>query len=148
MQRSIRWWAAVLLLTVPSAASPGGNGDEAWTGSTEQKVGGLAAIWAEAKYGFPSFAAVPELDWDQSFHEFLPRVIEAETIEDYYRELMEFAGLLRDGHTDVLPPWGTSAPSSITLPSRCGWWRGGVSWRASGMRRSWGKRGSCPGWRS
>lgn len=110
MQRSIRWWAAVLLLTVPSAASPGGNGDEAWTGSTEQKVGGLAAIWAEAKYGFPSFAAVPELDWDQSFHEFLPRVIEAETIEDYYRELMEFAGLLRDGHTDVLPPWGYFRP--------------------------------------
>jgi len=81
-----------------------------WTGTSEQKVAGLATIWAEAKYAFPSFGAIPELDWDARFREFIPRVIAAETLDDYYWTLMEFAGLLEDGHTSVLPPWGYLSP--------------------------------------
>ena len=87
-----------------------------WTGTPEQKVAGLAAIWAEAKYAFPSFEQVPDLDWDQSFQEFIPRVIGTENVDEYYWTLMEFAGLLRDGHTSVLPPWGYLRPDYDNPP--------------------------------
>jgi C-terminal processing protease CtpA/Prc len=87
-----------------------------WTGSTQQKVAGLATIWAEARHGFPSFDAVPDLDWDASFEEFVPRVIASETLDEYYWTLMEFAGLLEDGHTSVLPPWGHMRPDYDNPP--------------------------------
>ncbi|MFC1800000.1 S41 family peptidase [Candidatus Eisenbacteria bacterium] len=76
-----------------------------WTGTDEQKIAGLATIWAEAKYAFPSFEQLPDLDWGQSFQDFIPRVVAAKDKDEYYWTLMEFAGLLQDGHTSVLPPW-------------------------------------------
>ena len=87
-----------------------------WTGTPEQRLFGLATIWAEAKYGFPSFEHVPGLDWDQSFQDFVPRVLAAENRDDYYWTLMEFAGLLEDGHTSVLPPWGYLRPDFDNPP--------------------------------
>jgi len=39
--------------------------------------------------------------------EFLPRVIAAEDIDDYYDVLSEFAALLKDGHTGVNRPGGS-----------------------------------------
>ena len=87
-----------------------------WTGTPEQKVMGLATIWAEAKYAFPSFEQLPGLDWDQSFQEFIPRVIAAEDRDEYYWTLMEFAGLLEDGHTIVLPPWEYFRPDYDNPP--------------------------------
>ena len=109
--------AAVLMLALASGAwGQAGEASSDWTGTPEQKVAGLATIWAEAKYAFPSFEAVPELDWDASFQEFIPRVIAAETLDDYYWTLMEFAGLLEDGHTSVLPPWGYLRPDYDNPP--------------------------------
>lgn len=89
---------------------------DGWTGTSEQKVMGLATIWAEAKYAFPSFEQVPDLDWDRSFQEFIPRVIATENVDEYYWTLMEFAGLLEDGHTSVLPPWGYLRPDYDNPP--------------------------------
>lgn len=109
--------AAVLLLALASGAwGQSGEASSDWTGTPEQKIAGLATIWAEAKYAFPSFDAVPELDWDASFEEFIPRVIAAETLDDYYWTLMEFAGLLEDGHTSVLPPWEYFRPDYDNPP--------------------------------
>jgi carboxyl-terminal processing protease len=115
MLRSVVTPLLVLALAVGAWAQAGDTA-AGWTGTVEQKVAGLATIWAEAKYGFPSFDAVPELDWDASFREYIPRVIAAETLDDYYWTLMEFAGLLQDGHTSVLPPWGYMRPDYDNPP--------------------------------
>jgi C-terminal processing protease CtpA/Prc len=99
-----------------AARAPSAPAAEEWTGSPEQKIFGLTTIWAEAKYAFPSFEQVPDLDWDQAFQDFIPRVAEAEDLESYYMLLMEFAGLLNDGHTSVLPPWGYFRPDFDSPP--------------------------------
>jgi carboxyl-terminal processing protease len=87
-----------------------------WTGTAAQKIFGLATIWAEARYAFPSFEHVPDLDWDKSFQNFVPRVVAAGDKNEYYWTLMEFAGLLNDGHTSVLPPWGYLRPDFDNPP--------------------------------
>jgi carboxyl-terminal processing protease len=111
----------LLVLMIASATLAWGQGrgepgaDE-WTGTAEQKILGLATIWAEAKYAFPSFEQVPDLDWDRSFQDFVPRVAAAGDKDAYYWILMEFAGLLTDGHTSVLPPWGYLRPDFDNPP--------------------------------
>ena len=84
--------------------------------SIEQKLYGLMIIWAEAKYAFPSFDKLPDLDWDQSLQDFIPRVISAEDVRNYYQLLMEFSALLKDGHTMVVPPWGRTNPENDIPP--------------------------------
>lgn len=76
-----------------------------WTGSVEQKMFGLMTVWSEAKFNFPYFDRVQDLNWDEKVQEYIPRVISANTIDEYYDVLMEFAATLKDGHTTVLPPW-------------------------------------------
>jgi hypothetical protein len=76
-----------------------------WTGTEEQKIWGLMTIWAEAKFNYPFFDRIPDIDWDSKAREYIPRVISTRNIEDYYDVLMEFAALLNDGHTAVSPPW-------------------------------------------
>ncbi len=76
-----------------------------WTGSAEQKLGGLMTIWAEAKFNFPYFDRIPDMDWDKKVQEYIPRVLSADSLAGYYEILMEFAAQLKDGHTAVVPPW-------------------------------------------
>jgi hypothetical protein len=76
-----------------------------WTGTIEQKIWGLMTVWSEAKFNFPFFDRIPGVDWDKKAREFIPLVIESKDLVDYYGVLMEFAALLKDGHTAVLPPW-------------------------------------------
>ena len=73
--------------------------------SVEERVAGLSLFWAEAKQNFVHFEQVAQLQWDQVYLEYLSKVIAAPTTRDYYRVLMQLAPLLRDGHTDVTPPW-------------------------------------------
>ncbi|MEN1729181.1 MAG: S41 family peptidase [Pseudomonadota bacterium] len=73
------------------------------------RIQGLSTIWAEAKFSFAFFDQVPELDWDAAHHEYITRVVEAETMYAYYRELQAFIALLQDGHT------GVAMPSSIRM---------------------------------
>ncbi|MEI7501303.1 MAG: S41 family peptidase, partial [Bacteroidota bacterium] len=77
-----------------------------WTGSNEQKIMGLMTIWGEAKYAFPWFDKLPDLNWDAKVQEFIPRVVEAKDIESYYKVLAEFTNLLCDSHTQNEAPWG------------------------------------------
>jgi C-terminal processing protease CtpA/Prc len=85
-------------------------GQTQWTGSVEQKLLGLMTVWSEAKFNFPYFDRVSSLDWDQKVQEFIPRVLGADSLESYYEVLMEFAALLKDGHTGVTPPWMYAKP--------------------------------------
>jgi len=105
-------------LSVVSAQGQGtpAKPDMKWTGSVEQKVWGLMVVWAEAKYAFPFFDRIPNIDWDAKAQEYVPRVIAAPDIEAYYHELMEFAALLNDGHTAVNPPWGPFKPGTDSPP--------------------------------
>jgi len=86
------------------------DGKYQWTGSVEQKLWGLMTIWSEAKFNFPYFDRIPDIDWDAKVQEYIPRVMKADSLDSYYDLLMEFAALLKDGHTQVMPPWMFAKP--------------------------------------
>lgn len=71
---------------------------------TKEKVAGLALIWSEVKQGFVYFDQVPNLDWDQTFQDYLPRILESKNTQEYYSTLTKFISLLNDSHTNVYYP--------------------------------------------
>jgi len=72
--------------------------------TVEERIAGLTQFWSDARQYFVHFDNAPELDWNQAYLEFLPRVMAAESTYDYYRVMMQFAPLLRDGHSNIYPP--------------------------------------------
>ncbi|MDY0962590.1 MULTISPECIES: S41 family peptidase [Massilia] len=72
--------------------------------SVEERIAGLTQFWSDAREYFVHFDNAPQLDWNKTYLEFLPRVMAAETTFDYYRVLMQLAPLLRDGHTNIFAP--------------------------------------------
>ncbi len=70
----------------------------------EERIAGLTQFWSDARQYFVHFDNAPELDWNKTYLEFLPRVMAAETTADYYQVLMQLAPLLRDGHTNIFAP--------------------------------------------
>lgn len=83
-----------------------------------ERIAGLSLFWSNAREHFAYFDAVPDLDWDQAYLDFLPRVIAAESTVDYYRVLMQLAPLLRDGHTNIYPPEALSSALFARPPIR------------------------------
>lgn len=100
-------WIVLFLVLVPGALTA--QADEGAL-TDEEKIWGLMEVWAEAKFNFPFFDQVPDLDWDASAREYIPRVIAAQGTEVYFEVLMEFAAQLKDGHTAVIPPWRLVRP--------------------------------------
>lgn len=72
--------------------------------SEAERVAGLSLFWSEARAAFAHFDHVPQLDWNRTYLDFLPRVIAARDTATYYEVLMRFAALLQDGHTGIDPP--------------------------------------------
>jgi C-terminal processing protease CtpA/Prc len=72
--------------------------------SEDAKVAGLSTVWAEARFNFAFFNRQPNFDWNQTYVDFLSKVRNTPSTEEYYRVLMRFASLLKDGHTNVYPP--------------------------------------------
>ncbi len=72
--------------------------------TVEQRIAGLTQFWSEARANFVYFDHVPDLDWNQTYLDFLPRVMAAKTTLEYYQVLMQLAPLLKDGHTNIYPP--------------------------------------------
>jgi len=70
----------------------------------EQKVADLALLWQEVNYNFAHFDKVPDLDWDSTFQAFIPQVAATESRIELIRVLQRFLALLREGHTNVVPP--------------------------------------------
>ena len=68
------------------------------------KLAGLSELWAQAKYGFANFWHVPQLHWDQTYHDYIPKVLATQSTAEYYRVLQSFYALLQDGHSNVYPP--------------------------------------------
>lgn len=72
--------------------------------SVEERIAGLTQFWSEARASFVHFDHVPDLDWNRVYLDYLPKVMAAETTEDYYRVMMALAPLLQDGHTNIYAP--------------------------------------------
>lgn len=72
--------------------------------SEEEKAAGLSKIWAEARFNFPFFDRLPDLNWDAAYMAYLEKVRAAKTTEEYYGVLAQFINQLKDGHTRVLVP--------------------------------------------
>ena len=72
--------------------------------TVEERIAGLSLFWAEARANFVHFDHVPELDWNQVYLDYLPKVMAADKTADYYRVLMQLAPLLQDGHSNIYPP--------------------------------------------
>jgi C-terminal processing protease CtpA/Prc len=86
------------------ATEPGQGLPFAETLSEDARIAGLSTLWSEARFNFAFFDRQPDLDWNQTFMDFMPKVRAAASTEEYYRVLMQFAALLKDGHTNVYPP--------------------------------------------
>jgi hypothetical protein len=87
------------------------NGRE--TLSQEQKLWGLMQVWSSAKYNFVYFDRVPDLDWDAEVQAAIPRIISANTTDDYYLILRELAAKLNDGHAMIMPPGAMNGQSDF-----------------------------------
>ena len=111
--RRIVFCAAICLLSITTlTAQPQQQTatTDSWSGSTQDKVWGLMTIWAQTKFAFPYRDRLEEIGWDDTVREFIPRVIAAGDVDSYYKTLMELTALLRDSHTEVIPPWGRFTP--------------------------------------
>lgn len=84
--------------------------------SEDEKIAGLTRFWAEAKFNFAWFDKVPDLDWDAKYIEYLPKVRASRSTLEYYRLLMQFAALLKDGHTGVFSPVEVQQQMSASPP--------------------------------
>lgn len=81
-----------------------------WVNTPESKLWGLMTVWAQTKFAFPHMERLKEIDWDAAVQKAIPRVLSAGDAESYYNILMELTALLRDSHTEIIPPWGRMTP--------------------------------------
>ncbi len=86
--------------------------------SEDAKVAGLSRLWMEVKINFPNFAAVPDLDWDKTYVDFIPRVRATASTYEYYKALQRMCALLKDGHTSVFLPKELTERMEADLPLR------------------------------
>ena len=74
------------------------------TKSVELRVAALSEVWSTAQYYYGYWNQMPEdFDWDEKYQEFLPRVMNAKTDDEYVDAMREFVALLHDGHTSFIP---------------------------------------------
>lgn len=75
-----------------------------WQGSNAQKIMGLMQVYCSVKNYFGGFELSPQLNWDSLVINCIPKVIEVENIEEYYRLLLRLIANLNDNHTWLRPP--------------------------------------------
>ena len=71
--------------------------------NTTNRIADLSMLWKQVSLVFPYFDQ-RNIDWDQAYREYLPKVILAETERDFHLLLAEFMNLLGDGHTEYQFP--------------------------------------------
>ncbi|EAY25710.1 peptidase, S41 family [Microscilla marina ATCC 23134] len=72
--------------------------------SNTDKLYGLSLFWQEVNYNFAFFHQVPQLDWDKTYRQYIPKALAAKSTKAYYDVLKQFCALLQDGHTNVYYP--------------------------------------------
>ena len=91
-EQDARWGSKAFATAYASDLSPG------------DKVAGLSELWAQAKFGFANFWHVPQLNWDQTYKDFIPQVLNTTSTLAYYQVLQRFYAQLQDGHSNVYFP--------------------------------------------
>ena len=86
--------------------------------SAKEKIYGLSLFWKEVSYNFAHWETTGELDWDQAYQDFLPRILATENDFDYFQEMQRFCALLKDGHTNVWMPPGLFEKHRDRIPRR------------------------------
>jgi C-terminal processing protease CtpA/Prc len=105
-----RWRPLLERMTIFTAQQDARWGDAAFVTPNAtniadvDKLAGLAELWAQAKFGFANFWHVPQLNWDQAYRDFIPKVLATRSTVDYYRVLQSFYAQLEDGHSGVYTP--------------------------------------------
>ena len=105
-----RWQPLLERMTLAASEQDARWGDAAFSKayapniSDADKLAGLAELWAQAKFSFANFWHVPKLNWDQTYRDFIPKVLATGSTAEYYRVLESFYAVLQDGHTNVYPP--------------------------------------------
>lgn len=69
----------------------------------DEKIEGLSLLWSQAKYNFVYFDRI-NIDWNQSYIDYLDKIKETKTTVEYYKVLQQFYAQLKDGHTNVYLP--------------------------------------------
>ncbi len=72
--------------------------------SNEEKLFGLSTIWKTANEMYAFWELFPELDWDEFYMQYIPKVLETNTIDEYYYQLTKFVAALGDDHSGVYYP--------------------------------------------
>ena len=67
------------------------------------RIADLSMLWKQASMIFPYFDRY-NMDWDNAYREYLPKIADANTDREFHLLLAEFMNLLGDGHTDYLFP--------------------------------------------
>lgn len=63
----------------------------------------LSMIWAKVNEIFPYFERL-DFDWNDLYHSYIPRVLEAADEREFHDLMTEFVSRLNDGHTKYIPP--------------------------------------------
>jgi len=101
--------ANILAVTAFAGQQEKTSDEKKSTLTKEERIFGLVTIYHTAKQHFAMFEQVPELDWDQTFMDYLPLVEKQQSLLEYYQILRRFTVLLKDGHSLV------SLPDTINL---------------------------------
>ncbi|MBV7535047.1 hypothetical protein KW842_04605 [Duganella sp. sic0402] len=115
-----RFQAVLAASEVPQRLWKGPASDQSYKEklTVEERIAGLTQFWAEARHSFVYFDKVPELDLNQVYMDYLPKVMAAQTTRDYYAVLRELAPLLKDGHTNIWAPGELNAEFEAVPPLR------------------------------
>ncbi len=131
LQRSPRY---AELSSIPGVAERAGQlraarrwrGDSAFvspyrdTIPVEERLSGLALVWAEMRYGFVGQGSAGAVDLDSAYRATVPRLLRPMDTWAFYQEIERFMALAADNHTDVmeLPPPLRRHRASVPLDTR------------------------------
>jgi C-terminal processing protease CtpA/Prc len=66
-----------------------------------RRVASFARLWSEVKYNFVFLNERKDLDWESMLEMYLPRIMAAQSDEEYAQAMKETMALLKDGHTSI-----------------------------------------------
>ncbi len=78
--------------------------------NSDEKLRGLYTVWSEIKHYYPHQEKLEKIDWERLVDQFVEPIMNAQSVQAYYFELMKFVSYVDDGHTLVLPPWKHIVP--------------------------------------
>ncbi|MBW1679532.1 MAG: hypothetical protein JRJ08_05245 [Deltaproteobacteria bacterium] len=84
--------------------------------SENEKIAGLSKLWSEIKYNFINFDLVPDINLDNLYLAYLPKVRETASTLEYYKLLQKFCVFFKDGHTGVNFPKELRSQTSGRVP--------------------------------